>query len=361
MRIFPILSAVLVATALYSFVMERDTLRAIAGAEDPVAVSAETATVEDTAVAVVVRRSEIAKVEGGIVLRGRTEAARRVEVRAETSGLVVSEPLRRGATVSAGDTLCEIDPGNRPAQLAEAEARLLEAETNRDSADRLAERGFGAEVTAISNRASLEAARARVDEARREIDRLRVTAPFDGLLESDTAEVGSLLQPGSVCATIIDLDPIKLTGFVPERSVEQIEVGAMVGARLITGQDIMGEVTFVSRSADPDTRTFRVEAEAPNPESEIRDGITAEIFVQLPDTPAHLLPQSALTLDDSGALGIRAAVDGVAEFMPVSIVRDTAEGVWVTGLPDTLDVIVVGQDFVIDGQPVTVTREGSAE
>ncbi len=361
MRVFPILSAVLVAVGLYFFVMERDALRAIAGAEDPVAVSADADAAQDPSVAVVVRRSETSQVEGGIVLRGRTEAARRVDVRAETSGLVISEPLRRGATISAGQTLCEIEPGNRPAQLAEAEARLLEAETNRDSSERLAERGFGAEVTAISNRAALQAAEARVDLARRELERLRVVAPFDGLLESDTAEIGSLLQPGSTCATIIDLDPIKLTGFVPERSVEQIKVGAMVGARLITGQEILGEVTFVSRSADPDTRTFRVEAKAANPDMAIRDGITAEVFVQLPDTPAHLLPQSTLTLDDSGALGIRAAIDGVAQFMPVTVVRDTAEGVWVTGLPETLDVIVVGQDFVIDGQPVTVTREDATE
>ncbi len=362
MRIFPILTAALVAAALYLFVMERDTLRAIAGAQEVVAAAdeAEPRPSGDPAVAVVVRRSDADEVEGGIVLRGRTEAARRVEVRAETSGLVISEPLRRGATISAGETLCEIDPGNRPAQLAEAEARLLEAQTNRDSAERLAERGFGAEVTAISNRASLQAAEARVDEARREIDRLRVVAPFDGLLESDTAEIGSLLQPGSVCATIIDLDPIKVTGFVPERSVERIKVGSNVGARLITGQEIAGEVTFVSRSADPDTRTFRVEAKAPNPDSAIRDGITAEIFVQLPDTPAHLLPQSALTLDDSGTLGIRAAVDGIAEFMPVTVVRDSVDGVWVTGLPDTVDVIVVGQDFVIDGQPVAVTREDAS-
>ena len=361
MRIFSILSAVLVAVALYVFVMERDTLRAIAGAEDAVAVSAEVDAAQGPSVAVVVRRSVSDQVEGGIVLRGRTEAARRVDVRAETSGLVISEPLRRGATISAGETLCQIEPGNRPAQLAEAQARLLEAETLRDSSERLAERGFGAEVTAISNRASLQAAEARVGEARREISRLRVAAPFDGLLESDTAEIGSLLQPGSVCATIIDLDPIKLTGFVPERSVEQIKVGAMVGARLITGQEVLGEVTFVSRAADPDTRTFRVEAKSPNPDMAIRDGITAEIFVELADTQAHLLPQSALTLNDTGALGIRAAVDGVAEFMPVSVVRDTDEGVWVTGLPETLDVIVVGQDFVIDGQPLTVTREGGAE
>jgi multidrug efflux system membrane fusion protein len=356
MRLFPILSAFLVGLFLYAFVMERDTLRALAGAEAEPASTPEAAVVAPTtAVAVVAEHSIALEVESGVVLRGRTEAARRVEVRAETTGLVVSDPLRRGARVEAGDLLCAIDPGPRPAQLAEAEARLAEAEANNTASERLAERGYTAETTAIANRASLQAAQAMIDQARREIERLQIHAPFGGLLESDTAELGTLLQPGSECATVIALDPIKLIGFVPETAVDKVKVDAPVGARLLTGQEVAGRVTFVSRSADPDTRTFLVEAEVPNADLSIRDGITAEIRVALEGTPAHLVPQSALTLDDAGRLGLRAVVDDTARFMPVEVVRDAVDGVWVTGLPESLDVIVVGQDFVTDGQPVAAS------
>jgi multidrug efflux system membrane fusion protein len=263
--------------------------------------------------------------------------------------------------VAEGELLCEIDPGTRPAELAEAEARLQAAQANASASERLVERGYTAETTAIANRAALQAAQAGIDQARREIDRLRILAPFAGLLETDTAELGALLQPGSECATVIDLDPIKLIGFVPERVVDQVEVGAPVSARLLNGATFTGRVTFVSRSADPDTRTFEVEAEVPNPDLAIRDGLTAEIRVGLDGKPAHLLPLSALTLDDSGQLGVRSVAAETAQFLPVTVVRDAPEGIWVAGLPESVDIIVVGQDFVTEGQPLRVTYREPAQ
>ena len=189
-----------------------------------------------------------------------------------------------------------------------------------------------------------------------EIDNLNITAPFSGLLESDTAELGTLMQPGSPCATIIQLDPIKLVGFVPEANVSQVSVGSLAGARLATGEDVTGQVTFLSRSADALTRTFRVEVRVPNSDLAIGDGQTAEIFIQSEGQTAHLLPASSLTLNDEGDIGIRAVdEDNVARFMPVNVLRDTVDGMWVTGLPDEVSVIVVGQEYVIDGVLVRPT------
>ena len=169
--------------------------------------------------------------------------------------------------------------------------------------------------------------------------------------------MGSLLQPGSPCARIIQLDPIKLVGFVPEAQVDRVTVGAMAGARLASGRDVMGEVSFVSRSADERTRTFRVEITVPNADVSIRDGQTADILIRSEGIPAHLLPASAMTLDDNGTLGLRIVTDGVVQFVPVRMLRDTANGVWLTGLAETADVIVVGQEFVTDGVVVRVSYD----
>ena len=125
-----------------------------------------------------------------------------------------------------------------------------------------------------------------------------------------------------------------------------IILSLLAGARLASGREVAGRVTFLSRSADPTTRTFRVDVEVPNPDFSISDGQTAEIAIQSAGTTAHLLPQSALTLNDNGDLGVRLAVDNVATFAPVSVLRDTTEGIWVNGLAPNVDVIVVGQDFV---------------
>ena len=360
MRWVSVLTAVLVAIALYGFIMQRDMLRALAGAEPEAAT--ETAAPEAAEgtpggpIAVVVRHLVAEEVPNGLVLRGRTEADRRVEVLAETTGRVISDPLRRGTRVAEGDLLCELDPGSRPAELAEAEARYKEAEANARASERLSERGYTAETTAIANRAALQAAQAAIEQAQNELARLKIHAPFGGLLEDDTAEIGALLQPGALCGTVIDLDPIRLVGFVAENAVNRVEVGAHVGARLVSGQQVQGRVSFVSSSADPETRTFRVDATIPNADLSIRDGLTAETLVALSGTRAHLVPQSALTLDDTGRLGLRVVEDGRAVFAPAEVLRDTPDGMLVTGLPDEIDVIVTGQDFVTDGQAVTVTR-----
>ena len=290
-----------------------------------------------------------------LLLRGRTEATRRVDVRAEASGLVVSEPLLKGEIVKKGQVLCRIADGDRRAELTEAQARLKEAEIEEAAAKRLAERGFGAETTANTKSAALEAAKARIIRAEMGIVRLEMKAPFDGILETDTAELGSLLQNGGICASVITLDPIKMVAFAPERSVDALKVGAPVQGRLITGRVIDGEITYVARSAERNTRTYLIEAETENAELSIRDGMTTEMRILLEGTPAHELPQTALTLDNDGNLGVRLHVDQRVKFMPVTVLRDEEQGVWVAGLPDQIEVIVVGQEFVTDGQLLDVS------
>ena len=263
------------------------------------------------------------------------------------------------------------------ARLTQAEAQLREAQLNQTAAARLSQDGFASETRVAATEAAVSAAEAAVESARtglepvksgvhsaeaalaaarKEIERLTISAPFAGLLESDTAELGSLMQPGSRCGTVIQLDPIKVTGYIPETEIGRVEVGALAGARLSDGHELRGRVTFLSRSADPVTRTFLVEIDMPNGDLEIRDGQTAEIVIQADGANAHLLPQSALALNDDGALGVRVVgAENRVAFAPLTLIRDTAEGVWVTGLPDTAQVIVVGQEYVRAGVLVDPT------
>ncbi|RVT84368.1 efflux RND transporter periplasmic adaptor subunit [Rhodobacteraceae bacterium CCMM004] len=406
MRLFSLLTAALVGASLYLLVFERTALIEFAGGTVAAqgAESADQISGDSRAVAVVALRSQAQSIDGAVQLRGRTEAARQVDVRAETSGKIVSAPLRKGRFVETGELLCELDPGTREAALAEARARLVEAQArgpeaqarvaeaearlaeariNDNAASKLSEGGFASQTRVANTRAAVESAQAAVQAARsgldsaaagveaaeagvaaaeREIERLQIHAPFAGLLESDTAELGALMQPGGHCATVIQLDPIKLVGFVPETEVDRITVGAMAGARLATGREVTGRVTFLSRSADAQTRTFRAEIEVANADLSIRDGQTAEILVASAGRAAHLLPQSALTLNDAGDLGVRVVdADDRAAFRPVTLLRDTIDGVWVDGLSDTAKVIVVGQEFVTDGVRVAATWREPAQ
>ncbi|MDF1718746.1 MAG: efflux RND transporter periplasmic adaptor subunit [Antarcticimicrobium sp.] len=419
MRLIPFLTAILVTVTLYLAVFERDRLLAFArgatieeaaqaseaaGATAGETGSAETALAEGKAVGVVVMRSQARTIDSAVLLRGETRAVRQVEVRAETSGAVISEPLRKGAFIARGDVLCELDPGTRQATLAQARAALAEArarvpeakarleeakavleeaQINYRAASKLNEGGYTAETTLLARAAGvrgaeaaiasaeagveatqsgIEAAQATVAAAEREISRLTITAPFEGLLESDAAELGSLLQPGGLCAEVIQLDPIKVVGYVPETEVSRVNLGALAQARLATGEEVVGKVTFLSRSADPTTRTFEVEITVPNPDLTIRDGQTASIGISADGALAHRVPQSALTLNNEGTLGVRVVLPGdVVGFQPVELLRDAVDGVWLGGLPERADIIVVGQDFVTAGVHVAPTYREAAQ
>jgi multidrug efflux system membrane fusion protein len=105
-----------------------------------------------------------------------------------------------------------------------------------------------------------------------------------------------------------------------------------------------------------------VEIAVPNPDFGIRDGQTAEILISAAGTKAHLLPQSSLTLNNEGALGVRSVGnDNRVEFTRVRMLRDTVNGIWVEGLPEQVDVIVVGQDFVTEGVLVAATYREAQE
>lgn len=415
MRVIPILTAILVMAGLFMIIFERDRLLdfarggpVIAADEPPEAPGSDAVTLPDQAeqagasgpVSVIALKSRAREIDGAVLLRGRTEASRQVVMKAETSGRIISEPLRKGHQVAMGELLCRLDPGTSEARLteaqarldeararqpetaarvAEAEARVAEAEINLNAAEKLHAEGFASETRVISAKAALQSARAGlvaassgaassvaliqaaaagVAAANREVSRLEITAPFAGFLETDTAELGTLLQPGANCATIVQLNPIKLVGFVPEINVHKINPGVMAGGRLATGRELAGRVTFLSRVADPLTRTFRVEIEVANPDQVISDGLSVEILIAAEGRRAHLLPQSSLALDDAGVLGVRIVGAGnITRFVPIELIRDTVEGIWVAGLDDEVSVIIVGQEYVSEGVALDVTLQ----
>jgi biotin carboxyl carrier protein len=192
-----------------------------------------------------------------------------------------------------------------------------------------------------------------------ELNRTEVKAPFDGYIE-DIVKPGNLLERGQLCATIIELDPITFIAEVPENSIKDVREGQIVNISLVTGDNIQGKLTFVSKSASVATRTFRVEAEIANPSGIVRDGISGTMVIDTDPVLAHKISPSILLLADNGELGVKTVnSENMVEFFPVQIIQDTEEGIWVAGLPDFSNIIVLGQGFVETGQIVSVTNLAS--
>lgn len=288
-----------------------------------------------------------------VTAQGTTEASAHVEVRARSNGIALAVPVKQGQEVKAGDVLCEIDLGHWSADMLRAEAEKTSADRDLGATEKLAKQRYATESQLMLQRARKEAADAAIAALNLEKDYKSVKSPVGGVLIQKPAEAGTLLQPGSLCATVSTLDPLLVAVNVSERFVGYLIEGYPAEAKLATGETVQGRVKFIAKSADAATRTFRVELEVANPGGKLRQGVTAALRAQLPPVQAHKIPGSVLSLNDEGKLGVRIVKpDNTAEFVAVSILEQVPDGMWVTGLPASAQIITVGQDFVKDGEKV---------
>ncbi|MCC2111854.1 MAG: efflux RND transporter periplasmic adaptor subunit [Hyphomicrobiales bacterium] len=295
-----------------------------------------------------------------LTVSGRTEADYKVSVRAETGGIVAERLVGEGEVVKAGTPLCRIDRGAREARLAQAKASLSQAEFDLTGATKLEKSGFTSEARVRALQATADAARAAVEDAELDLARTEIKAPAAGVVQSPLVEAGDMLTVGGVCATLIDVDPILVIAQVSERDIGNLTKGMPANTLMVTGEKRTGAIRYIAPSADPATRTFRIEIEINNGDHKIRDGVTAHADIPLVPIKAHQLSPSILTLDDDGRIGLRGVDDrNTVVFWPVKIIAGEKDGVWVTGLPDEVRLITVGQEYVKAGAVVDPVEEST--
>ena len=293
-----------------------------------------------------------------VILRGRTEATRKVDVKAETYGRIIELKVEKGDRVEKGAVLARLSPEDRPARLAEAKALRDQRKIEYQASLRLSKKGYRAETQLAGAKAALEAAAAAVTRAQVALRNTTIRAPFDGLMVARAAEIGDFIDKGDPVARIIDLDPVLAVAQISERDRGRVTVGAPARVTLIGDPEVSGEVRFVAAEAEPSTRTFRIEVELPNPAAEIPDGITAEIRLPLGAVAAHQVSPAILTLTDDGTIGVKTlGPDNRVRFHPIQIIGDGTDGVWLSGLPERVTLITVGQEFVAEGQTVRPVDE----
>ncbi len=299
-------------------------------------------------------RSFVSKLE----LAGQTKAFRTVQVKSELAGSIATMNVVRGSTVSTGDLLVRFSDDERPALLAQAKASLQQAQADYKSNEALVDKGFVSKNKMDSLAAAVAQAEAGVTQTELSVKDLDLFAPFSGVVNETFVELGSFVTKGEPIVTLVQLDPMLVTAQVSERDMAAISVGAKVGVTLIDGRHLDGEISFISKIADTNTRTFQIEVLVPNKNSEIGDGLTAVINVPKEAILAHFIPSSVLSLNDQGVIGVKyVSDDSEVVFSEIEMLQSEADGMWVGGLPDEITLITVGQEFVQNGQIVKAVTE----
>ena len=194
------------------------------------------------------------------------------------------------------------------------------------------------------------------------LDRTVIRAPFSGVVEHRHVELGDFVDMGDPIARVVDRSPILVVAYVSERDVGFLSRKTKADVTLATGEKLDGSLKYIASMADDETRTFRVEFRAPNPGLKMRAGVTAELRISVDAVPAHFVSPAMLTLNDEGQLGVKLVNrQNHVEFHRADIISDEPDGVWLGGLPQSIRVITVGQEYVRDGDPVRAVPDKTTD
>ncbi|MCH2548243.1 MAG: efflux RND transporter periplasmic adaptor subunit [Alphaproteobacteria bacterium] len=303
-----------------------------------------------------------------ITLNGVTEANRLVRLKAQVEGTVSELRNQEGDEVNSGDVIMRIDERDRRARVAQAKALLNQRKVEFDAAKKLNQKGVYSDVRFAQSKAQYEEAKAILSASQDALNNTYIRAPFDGVLEEISVEKGDLVGRGFVVngddsvATIIDYDPLIVTGQIPQQQRTKIQSNLPVTIRLLEGTVHQGKIRHIGTVTDPDTRTFKVEVEIPNPNGALPVGISAEMRLPAGNAMAYNIAPSTLSQNEAGEVGVKTVDEnGIVQFKTITVLEDDDKGFWVGGLPASITLVTTGQGFVNAGQSINAKPVAAQE
>ena len=248
------------------------------------------------ATAVIASHAETTQWSRPLEALGTVRADEAVTLSATVTEVVSEIHFEDGQRVAAGDRLLQLADAEERADLAAAQARLVEERNALDRARRLEERNLGV-------RADVEDSRARVSQVEAEIDALearlaqhRIEAPFDGVVGLRELSVGALVSPGTELVTLDKLDRVKVDFTLPARHLGQVAEGQRVTARTQAWPEstFAGTVRAIRPRIDAATRSFAVRAVFDNPDGRLRPGMLMRTVLEQAAREVVVVPESVL-------------------------------------------------------------------
>lgn len=251
---------------------------------------------EDGGVPVIVAKVGEAVNDEVISAVGTARARRSIMVHPETDGVLVALPPKPGDRVKTGQIIAQLNPTKADLAVEIASRRLDEARRLLDRSEFLKQRSVQSNARVEDAQTSLERAELELLQAREARRDLNILAPFDGLVGIANVEVGERVTTSTALVSLDDRSEVLIEFEVGEKYLSRISVGHQVSGRTPSYEDrtFSGSVEFIDSRVDPTSRTVKVRAAIPNPDDELRPGMSFVVDVKLPGSAFAEVPELSL-------------------------------------------------------------------
>lgn len=234
---------------------------------------------------------------------GSLVAVQGIEVTTEVAGKVSDIAFDSGQRVAAGDVLVQLETGVDQAELRGLQAQQELARVQFERTSNLLEQNAISQSAYDEASAQYQAAQAQVAALQARIRKKTVRAPFDGVVGIRRVDIGQYVSPGESLATLMALKPIFVDYAMPERFLNDIEVGQPVEVTVdaYPGETFHGEIAAIDPGVNEGTRSIDIRARLPNPERRLRPGMFAEVATVEPEPhPVVTVPRTAISFNTYG-------------------------------------------------------------
>ncbi len=262
---------------------------------------------------IVVTRPVAMDVETAQHYVSQIHASQHIELRALVGGYLQEICVQEGQAVAKGDLLFKLLPVVYRARLQADEAELQRAEISLRNTELLSEKSIVSDQELALVRAERDRARAKVELAAAELSFAEIRAPFDGIVDRQYVQLGSLLEEGDMLTTVSDNSLMWVYFNVPEvdylgfqsivqngsgqRPMHQLRIpGARIELQLANGKffDHAGhDAITIESDFDNETGNIRFRADFPNPDHLLRHGQTGTLWIRRNLEDAIVIPQRA--------------------------------------------------------------------
>ncbi len=288
-----------------------------------------------------------------VELQGNVETKQNIVIYPEYSGMLKKVYVQEGQKVKKGQLLALIDDGGLGQQLDQAKVENDLAKTTFERQKRLWDQKIGSEIQYLQAKTSYEASVKAIAQLNRQLDRTRVTAPFDGVVDNIIVEEGTIVTPSpeAQLMRIVNLSNMYVQAEVPERYLPSIKKGTEVIVEFpVIGKTVKGKVRQVSNYINPFNRTFRIEVAVPNKDKSIKPNLTAKLGINNYTNPSSvLLPLSIISENAQGQQFVYVVDESKGKEDPRASKRIVQTGLSQGDFVEILDGIEQGDLVIKDG------------
>lgn len=237
-------------------------------------------------------------------LQGNVQTKQNVLIYPEMSGTLKRVYVKEGDKVRKGQLLATIDDGGVGSQLAQLKTQAALAQTTFERQKRLWEQKIGSEIQYLQAKSNYEATESAVNQAKSQLDKSTIRAPFSGIIDDVIKDQGTVVAPGvgSEVFRIVNLSDMYVEVDVPENYLSGIQEGKEAKVFFPVLRDtVVSTIRQTGNFINPGNRAFRVEISVPNKKGHIKPNLTAKVSLNdYTNESAILIPQGIISENAEG-------------------------------------------------------------